>query len=481
MKKSKFAIDDFEIVEEFKYCKNCHTKNTKKAKFCFECGSKDFVDSLEPKNTNVKYCAKCGQEVKKSAKFCFECGHNKFVDSIVDEADNKEFEIDSKYQAKMDDISKKMEKLNNEISKIRKMNLEIEKEISSNEKTWKNKFAKLADEELVLINKNKELTQELEGYQNKLATIKADIKTFDNKTKAINKKVDQANNKTKELEKQKQDISSKLKKLNDDKTEAQKSLLVYERAQQEKRRREEQARIKAAQDAERARQEALARAKAIEEEIKRKNSPEAKFPTIESKWKSFATWQVINDLIEVCNAGYSKAFFILGVAYEYGYDVTQSIEKAKYWYQKAAASGDPKGRLKSGNVGVKYYNSSDVTLLVEMANLQDVTAMWTLGRYYQNSSQIGAMGNATNWYEFAGVRDKKNSGEAFFLAGECCRKNYGSCAKALSYYVRSGESGYKPAQKYLMDSYKNTNPILYIDKKDPEKYQYWYEKYKSRW
>ena len=32
-----------------------------------------------------------------------------------------------------------------------------------------------------------------------------------------------------------------------------------------------------------------------------------------------------------------------------------------------------------------------------------------------------------------------------------------------------------------MDSYKNTNPILYIDKKDPEKYQYWYEKYKSRW
>ena len=53
MKKSKFAIDDFEIVEEFKYCKNCHTKNTKKAKFCFECGSKDFVDSLEPKNTNA--------------------------------------------------------------------------------------------------------------------------------------------------------------------------------------------------------------------------------------------------------------------------------------------------------------------------------------------------------------------------------------------------------------------------------------------
>lgn len=478
-KTSKFNIDeDIDIViEDVKYCTKCKTKNKKSAKFCLECGNNEFVDSLK---SDVKYCAKCGQELKKSAKFCIECGCNEFVLSL-DKTTTDNDEVDAKYEAMLSDVLKKIDKATSEISVLNKKNADTEKAIKIKENDWKNKISSLLKEEDSVLLKNQELNTELDGYKSKLALIKDEIKVLNTKVKESNKKTDAAKKKIQTKENEKKEYQDKLDNLKKQKIKAESELKAYEKLLEDKRKKEEAARIRAEQEAKRRQEQAILQAKALEAERQRLNSPEYKFPNIESKWKGFATSMVIKDLIEMCNAGYSKAFFLLGVAYEYGYSVTQSFDQAKYWYQKSAASGDPKGRLKSGNVGVKYYNSSDISLLIEMAHLQDVTAMWTLGRYYQNSSQIGAMSNATHWYDYAGTRDKKNSGEAFFLAGECCRKNYGSSANALSYYVRSGESGYKPAQKYLMDSYKNTNPILYIDKKDPDKYQYWYEKYKSRW
>ena len=54
---SKFKLDefDFEIEsnDKVKYCKKCHTENQIGAKFCFECGCKEFVSSLS-KKTNEK-------------------------------------------------------------------------------------------------------------------------------------------------------------------------------------------------------------------------------------------------------------------------------------------------------------------------------------------------------------------------------------------------------------------------------------------
>jgi len=479
---SKFNIEDNEIVtSNVKYCKKCKTKNNTKAKFCLECGNTEFVLSLTPEKTNVKYCKKCGTEVKNSVKFCIECGCNEFVLERADDSSSKEREVDLKYEKELDKILKKIDKCKAEINDIDKANLTIENNIKKEVKKWESsiKTLKMEEEQSIIVVQKQ--TEDLDKYKKELASLKEEVKKINDKIKDSNRKKDFDINNTIALEKINKELLSKLANVKKDKTNLEAKLAKFEKQLADAKRKQEQDRIKAEQEKERRIKEAQAKEQALAAELKRLNSPEGKYPNIESKWCGGAFNLVIKDLEEIANAGYSKSFLLLGMAYEYGYSVSKSLDKARYWYQKSAQSGDPLGRFKSTNVGVKYYSSTDENLLIKLAGLEDITAMMTLGKLYQNSNQIGSMYSARNWYDKASKRNPNDGGEAAYLAGECSRKCYGSGMGTINYYIEAGYRGHKVSQKILADAYKNTNPALYVDKKDPEKYQFWMEKYKSKW
>lgn len=65
----------------------------------------------------------------------------------------------------------------------------------------------------------------------------------------------------------------------------------------------------------------------------------------------------INDLIKKAEQGDVEAQFNLGIAYEKGYGVEQSYEKAVYWYTKAAEQGNANAQ---NNLGVAYHNGNGV-------------------------------------------------------------------------------------------------------------------------
>ncbi len=479
---SKFNIlDDNIVTNDVKYCKKCKTKNNTKAKFCLECGNTEFVLSLTPEKTDVKYCKKCGTEVKKSVKFCIECGCNEFVLELDNNSSSKEKEVDFKYNEELNKILKKIDKCKKEINDIDKANLTIENNIKKEVKKWEASIKTLKTEEeqsIIIVQKQ---TEDLEKYQVKLDSLKEEVKKINNKIKESNRKKDLAINNTTSLEKTNKELLSKLANVKKDKTTLDAKLAKFEKQLEDTKRKKEQDRIKAEAEKERRIKEAKAKEEALAAELKRLNSPEGKYPNIESKWCGGAFNLVIKDLEEIANAGYSKSYLLLGMAYEYGYAVSKSLDKARSWYQKSAQSGDPLGRFKSTNVGLKYYSSTDESLLLKLAGLEDITAMMTLGKLYQNSNQIGSMYNARNWYDKASKRNSNDGGEAAYLAGECSKKCYGSSMGTINYYIEAGYRGHKISQKILADAYKNTNPALYVDKKDPEKYQFWMEKYKSKW
>lgn len=92
-KKSLFAIDlEEDVFEEkkespvvqtkqaqqsVKYCVKCKAQVISGAKFCGECGGKEFVEDLEV--LNHKYCIHCGTELDTNIKYCYNCGKNEFV------------------------------------------------------------------------------------------------------------------------------------------------------------------------------------------------------------------------------------------------------------------------------------------------------------------------------------------------------------------------------------------------------------------
>lgn len=94
MLKKKSVFDDLVFDEDFfkednllyKYCMKCGEKVKASAKYCCECGTSMFCDSLEEYNQskNYKYCKKCGEENPKKANQCFVCGHKEFFDSLVE-------------------------------------------------------------------------------------------------------------------------------------------------------------------------------------------------------------------------------------------------------------------------------------------------------------------------------------------------------------------------------------------------------------
>ena len=112
IKNSKFSFDDADDfftedepkqsqAKEVKYCKSCKAENSISAKFCSECGSKEFVSKV---SNNVKYCVCCKEEVSANAKFCQYCGGNQFVNDLEELEDLNE---QAKYKEYYDIIEAK--------------------------------------------------------------------------------------------------------------------------------------------------------------------------------------------------------------------------------------------------------------------------------------------------------------------------------------------------------------------------------------
>ena len=478
---SKFELNDtFELDDDFKYCKKCKNKNTKKAKFCFECGCSEFVVTLDKEKNDFKYCAKCQTKLDKSVKFCYECGCSEFVFSLENMPSKAEKEIDLKYQKELDDVVKKIEKRKIEIQELKKENLEIEKNIAVAEVDWRKKIKKIVDDEQLVINENNKLNAELDALKKQLSGLKNEIAVLD-------KKIDATNNKNNKL---KQEVVSAAKKkmvLLEQNSKLKKEIAdkkAQKKAEEERIQKAKEEAIKRAKEEEirKAKEEAIkkakeeARLKADLEAIRRQNSPEGRFPKVESDFKNGYYSMAFEPLLKLGNEAYSKSYFLLGLSYEYGYGTNKSFDKAKLWYQKSAQSGDPRGSFKVSNIGKEYYTSIPSNILEELAILGDVAAMMTKGKNFYTSGQITGYSNAQVWFDKASY---KGSIEALYLAAECRVKNYRESGEAFRLYKSAAERGYKPAQLKLSEIYKSGSPLFDISK-DSEKSKYWMNKYKGK-
>lgn len=180
---SKFNLDEFEFdIEESsgKYCKKCKTKNLLEAKFCLECGSKEFVSSLS-KKSNEKYCVKCKTKLESKAKFCYNCGSSDFVSSL-DDADNYFVkELDSKWQEELDKVNKKINKANKELEELKLKKEEYLTKISKSKKSWEDKINNISNDNKNITNKANSYKDESSGYVKKIAKLKEQVSQLETK------------------------------------------------------------------------------------------------------------------------------------------------------------------------------------------------------------------------------------------------------------------------------------------------------------
>lgn len=136
-KKSLFAIDLEEDVFEkdkpskkieppvrqgVKYCVKCKAQNIINAKFCGECGGKEFVDNLEV--LSKKYCLSCGLELDVNVKFCYDCGNNTFAKT---REEYEKAQKEKEFIPYKEEISKLEEELNRIKPLIKEQNYEIQR------------------------------------------------------------------------------------------------------------------------------------------------------------------------------------------------------------------------------------------------------------------------------------------------------------------------------------------------------------------
>ena len=201
-KKFNLNIDNdfFEKEDFYKYCASCGTQMDKNAKFCIECGSKEFFDSLkEYRSEKSLYCIKCLSKLPDGKKVCACCGERKYATAkmafyhhyneefcykILDE--NKEMEaelaeFDSENQHYKDEITQLEKEISNLKRKIKPYNDElIDLEEGNEIKELSDILDKINDvdsNELSidqLRKKSRELNKKIEILNNKLSSFDED-------------------------------------------------------------------------------------------------------------------------------------------------------------------------------------------------------------------------------------------------------------------------------------------------------------------
>lgn len=441
----------------------------------------DENDLVETPKEEVKYCKKCRTKNSKNAKFCFECGNNTFVNSLDDVSNILDMEVDPKYEKELNEILKKIEKRNQEIKELRKKNSLIEDEIAKNEKNWQKKIDEKLANEQVVIDKNNKVIEQIEKYKKQLEDTKLKNKELDKKIKDANKRKKLFEEKLLKAKEEKKELASGISTLSLEKKELERRIAKQEetarKLKEDAERRAKEAEQRAKAEAERKAREAAAKKAAEEEEIRRQNSPEVKFASAVESYRKGYYSSGFSDALKAANAGYAKSYAAVGIGYEYGLGTTANYATAKMWYQKAAAAGDPIGSFKLLNMGKTNYTGASESLLYEMAKYYDVGALLTLGNKAASTASFGLSSNALNWYDKAA---SAGSAEGAFYAAQVREKCSTQGEAAFKYYEMAAERGYKPAMLKLSELYKSGHPFFWVNK-DAEKSKYWKQKYNSRY
>ena len=149
--------------ETFKFCKGCGCQTNQRAKFCIECGSKEFFDSLvEYKLNKELYCVKCLAKKEKNSNKCEYCGHDEFLNGNL-----AYFEMSRKY---IDELNNKSVVLESDVINLRNESLDIDSKIKKTQTNLK-KYNK----EIINLSSN-----DSSDYNDKINSLNQEIDKYDN-------------------------------------------------------------------------------------------------------------------------------------------------------------------------------------------------------------------------------------------------------------------------------------------------------------
>lgn len=148
----------------------------------------------------------------------------------------------------------------------------------------------------------------------------------------------------------------------------------------------------------------------------------------------------------------------IGLYYEHGLGVTQDLDKARVWYEKASKSGDPGGKYRLALFYDNYlgpeWNDEILVLLEQSAGMGNSMAPLLLGdKYYDGDDVQQSFQKALEWYLKAG---ESGNPSGFILAGMMYEEGEGveqDYAKAFDLYQRSADMGDTTGLAYLASMY----------------------------
>ena len=98
----------------------------------------DFFE--EESKKEYKYCTECKTKVLSDAKFCFNCGSKKFIDNLDNISEFKLKEIEEGYKNEYEKISLKINKSIKELEDLKNINKTNKKKNDELNLYWKDKI-----------------------------------------------------------------------------------------------------------------------------------------------------------------------------------------------------------------------------------------------------------------------------------------------------------------------------------------------------
>ncbi len=183
-------------------------------------------------------------------------------------------------------------------------------------------------------------------------------------------------------------------------------------------------------------------------------------------------------LLPLAEQGQGQAQLAVSLLYERGLGVDQDIDKAMYWYEKAALRGDP---VIQNELGLKYFNGDGVardydkaaTWWLKAAARDHVEAQYGLALMYVNGTGFTKnMVMAMKWLDKAAVRDygpAHYSLGVIFATGTGAPRDY---TRAFEHFSKAASQGIVEAQYNLGVCHEKGRGTAV----DPEQANAWYQK-----
>ena len=126
----------------------------------------DFFE--EESKKEYKYCTECRTKVLSDAKFCFNCGSKKFIDNLDNISDLKFKEIEEGYKNEYEKISSKINNAIKELEDLKNINKAYKKKYDDLDLYWKDKIKQIKDEKIITSSKANSLSDSSNGYIKKI-------------------------------------------------------------------------------------------------------------------------------------------------------------------------------------------------------------------------------------------------------------------------------------------------------------------------